>query len=323
MKRLSKILIAGSCLLLLVASLAACGGGAGQSGRSWQSDPGPGVPASGDRAPVKPPPADQARLVEKKAVPHRGPSESERLAPDRPAARKPRPEERRTAPSGLTAGEVDDNERFDEYLRFRQEYRGPHVNDVDVSERYKIRVLDKNNRPISDAMVWVSTEYDTVFEGRTYADGRTQFFPKAFSRTGSVRVFRLYVEKDGVSQYLDVDRYEGDEWVIKLDMSESHRRRVPLDVLFLVDSTSSMADEIERIKSTLLSISERIDKLPSRPDLRFGMVTYRDRGDSYVTRTFDFQRDVRGFLKTIEKVRADGGGDYPESVNEALHVALH
>ena len=83
-----------------------------------------------------------------------------------------------------------------------------------------------------------------------------------------------------------------------------------------------MTDEIDRIKETLLSISERINNLPSRPDLRFGMVTYRDRGDAYVTRLYDFNSNVQRFLRTIEGVQANGGGDYPESLNEALNVAV-
>ena len=271
-----------------------------------------------------------------------GASEPERLAPapvERPGAasesaapgpasesegsRRPRTERRQPSASSLSAGEVDDNERWDDYLDYRRDYRGPYIHDVDVSERYTITVLDRNNRPVPNARVWVSTNQDTVFQGRTYASGQTLFFPRAFSRTGGAQMFRLYVEKDGDSQYLDAERYEGEEWVIKLDINESSRRRVPLDVLFLVDSTGSMADEIERIKETLLSVSERINMLPSRPDLRFGMVTYRDRGDDYVTRVYDFNQDVRRFLRTIERVNADGGGDYPESLNEALHRAVH
>lgn len=117
------------------------------------------------------------------------------------------------------------------------------------------------------------------------------------------------MEKDGESQYLDAKRHGSGRWVIKLDIDAGYRGgRTPLDVLFLVDSTGSMADDIDRIKGTLLSISERIDNLPSRPDLRFGMVIYRDRGDAYVTRLYEFNSNVRQFLRTIEDVEASGGG---------------
>jgi hypothetical protein len=42
----------------------------------------------------------------------------------------------------VRAGEVDDNERWEEYLSFRSRYHGPTVHDVDVSERYIITALD-------------------------------------------------------------------------------------------------------------------------------------------------------------------------------------
>jgi uncharacterized protein YegL len=112
------------------------------------------------------------------------------------------------------------------------------------------------------------------------------------------------------------------QWTIQLDTERPEPDGVPLDVLFLLDSTGSMADEIDRIKKTLLSISAQISDLPSQPSLRFGMVAYRDREDEYITRVFDFDRDVDRFSQTIRGVQADGGGDTPESLNEAFHVAL-
>jgi hypothetical protein len=52
------------------------------------------------------------------------------------------------------------------------------------------------------------------------------------------------------------------------------------------------------------------------------MVTYRDHGDAYVTRAHDFTPDVSAFQAELEQVRAQGGGDYPEALNEALHQAI-
>ena len=226
-------------------------------------------------------------------------------------------------PVDLTAGEVNDNEKWTEYLRFRDDYRGPPVHDVDVSERYTITVLDALGRPVPDATVSVSTGETPVFEGRTYASGQTLFFPRAFPEAANASTFRLDVEKDGVSQSLDAERDQESEWTVRLDVDRPYGDRVPLDVLFLLDATGSMADEIGQIKTTLVSISERIGDLPSRPDLRFGMVTYRDRGDDFVTRLYDFNADVPAFASTIRDVVADGGNDTPESLNEALHVAVH
>ena len=200
--------------------------------------------------------------------------------------------------------------------------RAHSVHNVDVSERYTIAVVDAGGRPVPNAVVRVSTGETLLFQGRTYANGQTLFFPRAYSEAEGVEEFRLYVERNGVSQSLDVARGEKSNWVVTLDTSVSYGDGVPLDILFLLDSTGSMADEINQIKDTLLSISSRIADLPSRPDLRFGMVSYRDREDEYVTRLYEFDRNVSRFLEAVRGVNADGGADEPESLNEALHVAV-
>ena len=223
----------------------------------------------------------------------------------------------------IQAGEVDDNREWQEYLDYRRRYSGPAVHDVDVTERYTITVRGRDGRPVPNAAVTVSAGGDAVFQGRTYANGQTLFFPRAVSGTEGSEEFRLHVEKEGASVSLDFARNAEPEWAVALDTETSYPGGVPLDVLFLLDATGSMEDEIVQLKATLLSVSSRIADLPARPDLRFGMVTYRDRGDEFVTRVYDFKSDVAQFLDSIRGVEATGGGDTPESLNEALHDAVH
>ena len=232
------------------------------------------------------------------------------------------PSESQVRRVALSAAEVNDNQRWDEYLLYRSGYSGPSVHDADVSERYVITVRDSQGRPVPNAAVRVSVKQDPVFEGRTYANGQTLFFPLIFLQAKGAETFSLEVEKDGVSHRIETERHGEPEWVVELDIESSYPEGVALDVLFLLDATGSMEDEIAQIKETLLSVSARIADLPSRPDLRFGMVAYRDRGDEFVTRTYDFNPDVQRFLDTIRGVSAEGGGDNPESLNEALHVAV-
>ncbi len=239
-----------------------------------------------------------------------------------PADSSPADYERsQTAP--LSAGEIDDNERWDQYLDYRSRYSGPAIHDVDVSERYVITVTDSDGLPLHNCEVRVSVGSEVVFEGRTYANGQTLFFPRAFSASEGAKAFNLEVSKGEISRVQEVTRDTEQSWNVTLDLGQNLTEGVPLDVLFLLDATGSMADEIDQIKSTLLSIASRISDLPSRPDLRFGMVAYRDRGDDFVTRVYDFDRDVESFRNTIRGVEADGGGDNPESLNEAYSVAVH
>ena len=229
-----------------------------------------------------------------------------------------------TQRTALSAGEVNDNERWDEYLLYRNRYSGPSVHDVDVSERYVVTVTDSDGRPVHNARVRVSAGDVALFEGRTYANGQTLFFPLAFAGSEGAQSFTLNVEQDAVSRQLDFTRGGERNWDVTLDVNQSPSGSgVPLDILFLLDATGSMEDEIAQIRDTLLSIASRISDLPSQPDLRLGLVAYRDRGDEFVTRVYDFEPDAERFLDTIRGVVAKGGGDIPESLNEALHVAVH
>jgi hypothetical protein len=59
------------------------------------------------------------------------------------------------------------------------------------------------------------------------------------------------------------------------------------------------------------------------PALKVGLVAYRDRGDEYVTKRTDLSRDLDAIHQELLSLRAAGGGDPPESVNQALDDAVN
>jgi len=224
----------------------------------------------------------------------------------------------------LRAGEVDDNAAWDAYLLYRLNYAGPPVHDRDVSERYVITVKDAGGRPLLDAGVTVYAGEKPVFSGRTYANGQVLFFPKALGVPDGVDAFRVAVEKDDARGEATLAR--GETYQLAVNLAHAGRGQdepVALDVLFLIDSTGSMSDEIDKLQASIQEIAARIDRLPGRPQVRFAMTIYRDRGDLFVSRSFDFTPDVRQFSQALAEVEAEGGGDYPESLNEALYRAIH
>lgn len=226
--------------------------------------------------------------------------------------------------TGLRAGSVDDNERFSDYLRYRSEFAalGIPVHDVDVSERHVVVVRDTDGAPVLGARVRVyASGRDPVAEARTYADGRALFFPLATDEPDA-GTYRIEVTRGNAREELTVDRNTTHHTVTLRGGSDA-TKPVPLDVLFLIDATGSMDDEIDRLKTEMGRVAARIARHESTPDVRFAMTVYRDRGDLFVVRTFDFTDDVEAFAEALREVEADGGGDTPESLNEALHAALH
>ena len=86
---------------------------------------------------------------------------------------------------------------------------------------------------------------------------------------------------------------------------------------------AQLAYEINQLKENIRAIAAQINDLPAQPNVRFGMVTYRDREDLYLTNVTDFTPDIESFAAFLADVQADGGGDYPEDLNEALSQAVH
>lgn len=96
-----------------------------------------------------------------------------------------------------------------------------------------------------------------------------------------------------------------------------------IEVVFVLDTTSSMSGLIETAKDKIWSIATTMAQAEQAPQIHMGLVAYRDRGDAYVTDVLDLSPDLDSMYATLMQYEAAGGGDGPESVNEALHDAVH
>ncbi|MEN8106666.1 MAG: vWA domain-containing protein [Pseudomonadota bacterium] len=96
-----------------------------------------------------------------------------------------------------------------------------------------------------------------------------------------------------------------------------------IDVVFVLDTTGSMGGLIQAAREKIWSIATTMASAQSAPEIRMGLVAYRDRGDTYVTRVVDLSSDLDSMYATLMDFQASGGGDGPESVNQALHDAVN
>ncbi|GBF31023.1 hypothetical protein MnTg04_00976 [bacterium MnTg04] len=96
-----------------------------------------------------------------------------------------------------------------------------------------------------------------------------------------------------------------------------------VDVVFVLDTTGSMSGLIQTAKEKIWSIATTMASAQPTPEIRIGLVAYRDRGDRYVTKLVDLSSDLDSVYAKLMDFQADGGGDTPESVNKALYDAVH
>jgi Mg-chelatase subunit ChlD len=100
-------------------------------------------------------------------------------------------------------------------------------------------------------------------------------------------------------------------------------QRPRVEMVFALDTTGSMGGLIEGAKRKIWSLASFVAQGQPTPDLRIGLVGYRDRGDDYVTRRFDLDDDLDRVFKNLHGFSAEGGGDMPEHVSRALSEAVN
>jgi Mg-chelatase subunit ChlD len=95
-----------------------------------------------------------------------------------------------------------------------------------------------------------------------------------------------------------------------------------IEVAFVMDATGSMEPYIAQARQRIGQIAENLAQGQPKPDVRFALVAFRDKGDAFVTRVSPFTPQLQDMKQYLDATQADGGGDQPEAVLEALKAAL-
>jgi Mg-chelatase subunit ChlD len=113
-------------------------------------------------------------------------------------------------------------------------------------------------------------------------------------------------------------------WQSSVAKTEPRSQSKPrIEVCFVLDTTGSMGGLIEGAKQKIWSIANEMISAKPTPELKLGLIGYRDRGDEYVVKSFGLSDDIDAIYGHLREFQAGGGGDTPESVNEALAEAIH
>lgn len=99
---------------------------------------------------------------------------------------------------------------------------------------------------------------------------------------------------------------------------EAPKGKAAVDVVFVIDTTSSMGGLLEAAKTKVWGIANEIAKGKPTPEIRMGLVAFRDKGDAYVTQVTDLTKDLDKMYAQLLALRPEGGGDGPEHVISGL-----
>jgi hypothetical protein len=149
----------------------------------------------------------------------------------------------------------------------------------------------------------------------------------ARARTNNKGVSELFFEEPlGLNKKVRIS-YMGEIFTlnnkdIKKDMVLELRTRCNnsnvVEIMFVVDATGSMGDEIKYLKAEVQDVISRISQLDDKKEVRSGAIFYRDHTDQYLSRRKELSTDVSSLNTFIHEQTANGGGDFPEALDIAL-----
>lgn len=209
----------------------------------------------------------------------------------------------------LTAGEVND---FAKWSFWSKVLDGSHKQFIktwciDPRHRYTVQVVNKHGYPIVNYPVSISDPNgNTLYQAITDNTGKAELWNGLIVNGEQLAV--------------------GGEWKEGLNtivIDEPCSASDAVDVLFVFDATGSMGDELRYLQAEMKDVIARAKEATGGLAIRTGAVVYRDHGDEYLTRISRLTDDISTTQAFIDKQEANGGGDYPEAVPEALMAALN
>lgn len=254
------------------------------------------------------------------------PASSPETSPDASAAKERAP---RPSAGLLTAGSFRD---LDEYARFvslfeRGQAGAGELFGLDERWGFHLRgrvpvLVDDDGAPVVDARVRLYDKHErVVWEARTDNHGRAELFGALFRAAQGP--YGVEVDSGGrVATKWGVD--DASDAPVRLSLRGAKAPPAVLDLALLLDTTGSMGDELSYLQAELQDVVARARREAMRRgagqdlDVRLSLGFYRDHGDAYVVRDHPFTHDVAEAARVLSSERADGGGDYPEALDEAL-----
>jgi hypothetical protein len=222
-----------------------------------------------------------------------------------------------TAPVDFFCGEWSDINNYDFYKNLSTNTNSCFTNYIGYfgfETRYMVTVnVASGVNPVCDVLVELYYSNDKLFSAKTNLKGNAYLFPSE-----KLNGKNITIKVNGVENpFLP---YDGNP--IHITLTDDAAKISTLDLMFVVDATSSMGDELLYLKYKYSNIIGRIKEANPEYAVNLALLFYRDTGDEYVTRYFDFTGDVTQQQKNLDKQSASGGGDFPEAVDRALAEAV-
>jgi Mg-chelatase subunit ChlD len=309
--------------------------------------PRAGAPTSATPPPPPPPPppprvggevSTSAETVRDAATPSPATASASKRAPGDASARfaspsrgaiaspRERPRQQAIQSGQLTAGEHDDLLNPSLYARYVDKFLAGEtlsgVPRVDTGKALSIVVTDNRGAPAPFATVTLTCSDGNRLSLTSMADGRVVFFP-ALDRLGSSVMMTASLDQGRQTGARRINIADvANAQVVRTQLPDRAAQIGKFDLAVVIDATGSMGDEIAFLKAELADIIATLGRRHRGLDIRVALVVYRDQGDEFVTRTFEFTSNMAQVQSNLSAQSAGGGGDMPEAMEVAMTRAV-
>jgi hypothetical protein len=228
----------------------------------------------------------------------------------------------------LTAGEWNDNKNF-WFIRDLLA-NGQNYNYSDFFKKWGLspftRIVVKctaAGEPAEGARVTVTCATNgAIYEGVTDHNGMCYVYYSVIDRDASPT--HVSVSYGGDTQVSDITASQlTGEQNVEIAFEKRDQKTKKLDLMFTIDTTGSMSDEIRYLQKELENVIIRVKDDCGNIPVRLSVNFYRDHGDAYVVKPYEFTTDIDSALADLAREYADGGGDYEEAVELALESSIY
>ena len=216
----------------------------------------------------------------------------------------------------LTCSALDDNDNYAYWTRLgyaNQESGGifSRYRDLYAFNSYNRVALNVING--KNAVVKLK---DTNIQAHVDNLHKAYLFPTLLQTDYEVEI--SYVDSNNDPQTVTKTVHDGDT----IDLQDTFTISQNLQIMFVIDATGSMGDEIAYLKAEVDDVLGKVKTANPTAHIELAIMMYRDTTDEYVTRYSDFTTDIESQRAFLAKQSAVGGGDTPEAVDVALEQAI-
>jgi len=226
----------------------------------------------------------------------------------------------------LTAGEWNDNDNWGFFSGIvNKDLVSFPSYGIDPTQRIAVTVKNESGENLPNAKVQLLAEDgNSIWNAVTNKNGIAYLFETDGKKGASVKVnspsgaeANATVEKHSDTQSEEVSKANNVD--VAVTVADSPTWYNDTQVMFIVDTTGSMGDEMFYLQSDFGSIAEELND----EKITWSVSFYKDAGDEYVVKGENaFSNDPKFIRSQLNAESADGGGDNPEAVAEALTDAF-